>query len=95
MKKLLLFTALTVLSCSEKEVKPTKDDLQIKVSYNYLMSVYRLGYAKGGNAQARAYLDMRLSKNTEDFMRKFDKYESIDTLDYGKEIRLILSQQRK
>jgi len=93
---ILLFTALTVFSCSEKEVKPTKDDLRIKVSENYLMSVYRLGYAKGGVAYAKSYLDRKLSKNPKDydFINQFNKYESIDTLDYRSEIRLILSQQK-
>lgn len=81
-------------SCDNKN-KHDKDDLTIKVSENYLMSVYRLGYAKGGLSAKKTVRDMINSKDQDNFkfLEQFEKYESIDTLIYADEIRKINTQQ--
>jgi len=91
---LMALATYSFTSCENKE-KHDKDDLTMQVSENYLMSVYRLGYAKGGLSAKKTVRDMINNKGQDNFkfLDQFEKYESIDTLIYAEEIRKIYKQQ--
>ncbi len=92
MKKLLLLPLIIIFLNSCKTEPKTKDDLTLKVSSNYLMSVYRLGHAKGAFADRKAIIDVQ-NDSTKSLTNQFNEYEKQDTLYYSKEINLIINQQ--